>query len=193
MSSAQKKHIFIVDDDNDIRKVLRSHLEREGYRTLVFSNAAECLESLSTDHCSVLICDVKLPDKNGLELLQEIRKDRPGLPIIMITVYGDVPMAVKALQYGANDFIEKPLDIHPLLHLISSMLRSPDNDSRRKGEALTRTEAQILEHILDGRSNRGIAQIMHRSIRTIEDHRRNIMRKMDAKNVVDLVRKAINA
>ncbi len=131
-----------------------------------------------------------MPDKGGIELLVEVKRSFPWLPVLMMTSYADIPMSVEAVKAGAFNFIEKPLDGQMLLDVVETALRESDLTNILRGKLLTKTEAFILNLILQGRSNKGIAHILHRSVRTIEDHRNHIMRQMDVDNVVDLVKRA---
>ncbi len=190
MAKKYKAHIFIVDDDSCICDLVSLTLEGMGYKCSCFEDADSCLERLAVDKCDVLLTDVRMPDKGGIELLVEVKRSLPWLPVLMMTSYADIPMSVEAVKAGAFNFIEKPLDGQMLLDAVETALRESDLTNILKGKLLTKTEAVILNLILQGRSNRGVAHILHRSVRTIEDHRNHIMRKLDVDNVVDLVKRA---
>ena len=190
MAKKYKAHIFIVDDDSCICDLVSLTLEGMGYKCSCFEDADSCLERLAVDKCDVLLTDVRMPEKGGIELLVEVKRSLPWLPVLMITSYADIPMSVEAVKAGAFNFIEKPLDGQMLLDAVETALRESDLTNILKGKLLTKTEAVILNLILQGRSNRGIAHILHRSVRTIEDHRNHVMRKLDVDNVVDLVKRA---
>ncbi len=190
MAKKYKAHIFIVDDDSCICDLVSLTLEGMGYKCSCFEDADSCLERLAVDKCDVLLTDVRMPEKGGIELLVEVKRSLPWLPVLMITSYADIPMSVEAVKAGAFNFIEKPLDGQMLLDAVETALRESDLTNILRGKLLTKTEAVILNLILQGRSNRGIAHILHRSVRTIEDHRNHIMRKLDVDNVVDLVKRA---
>ncbi len=190
MAKKYKAHIFIVDDDSCICDLVSLTLEGMGYKCSCFEDADSCLERLAIDKCDVLLTDVRMPEKGGIELLVEVKRSLPWLPVLMMTSYADIPMSVEAVKAGAFNFIEKPLDGQMLLDAVETALRESDLTNILKGKLLTKTEAVILNLILQGRSNRGIGHILHRSVRTIEDHRNHIMRKLDVDNVVDLVKRA---
>jgi two-component system response regulator FixJ len=190
MAKKHKGYIFVVDDDLCIRDLVALTLEGAGYKCSCFDNADSCLEQLRVDKCDLLLTDVRMPGKSGIELLIEVKRTVPWLPVLVMTSYADIPMSVEAVKAGAFNFIEKPLDGQMLLDAVESALRECDLTNILKGKLLTRTEAVILNLILQGKSNKGIAHILHRSVRTIEDHRNHIMRKMDVDNVVDLVKRA---
>jgi FixJ family two-component response regulator len=140
--------------------------------------------------CDLLITDVRMPGMDGIELVRRAKCIAPWLPILVITGYGDIPMAVRAVKAGAAEFIEKPLQKQSFLEVVQAALKQQDLKNLLKGKPLSKKEMAILRLILQGRSNKEIAQTLHRSIRTIEDHRRHIMRKLDVDNVVDLAKRA---
>ena len=158
---------------------------------------ASCLDELKAQNrdlaegCDVLITDVKMPGKDGMDLLQEVRAIFPWIPVIMMTAYGSIPMSVQAVKTGAFDFIEKPVDEARLLSLVeSALLKEAELHDPLVGKPLTRTERIVLCLILEGISNKRIAYILERSERTIEVHRSRIMRKLGVDNLVDLVKKS---
>jgi len=187
----QKKRIFFVDDESQIRKIVQRTIERHGYDVICFEDGMSCLDELSVGDCDLLITDVSMPGLDGIELLEKVKKIRPLLDVLIVTGYGDIPMAVRAVKNGAYDFIEKPLDRDRLIPVIQNIL-SNDEGSELKGKKLTRMEKKVLKFIVSGKSNKEIADVLHRSVRTIEDHRNHIMHKFDAKNAVELVKIAID-
>jgi len=186
-----KQHIFFVDDAPKIRKVVSATLEELGVKVSSFASAADCLQQLNPIMCDLLIADVKMPGMDGIELLTKIKRIAPWLPVLLITGYGDIPMAVRAVKAGAVDFIEKPLDKESFLNKVKSILhRSPLNDPYIIRKPLTRTEAVILKLISRGNTNKEIAILLNRSIRTIEVHRCRIFRKFGVDNLAALLRRA---
>jgi FixJ family two-component response regulator len=133
-----------------------------------------------------------MPGRDGLELLDDVKRAIPWLPVIVVTSYGDVPMAVEAVKAGAFDFIQKPLDPDTFLTKVGSALQQDALADILRGKPLTETETKVLRLILQGRSNKEIAHMLCRSVRTIEVHRNHIMHKLKVNNVVDLVKKAID-
>ncbi|MHC4597052.1 MAG: response regulator transcription factor [Planctomycetota bacterium] len=186
----QKQRIFFVDDEPKICEVVGETLEESGYEVSCFTCAADCLEQLRSPACDLLITDVKMPDTDGIELLTEAKHLAPWLPILVITGYGNIPMAVTAIRAGAVDFIEKPLDKKSFLGKVKSILQRSTVDDSHMGKPLTEKEIRVLKLVIDGKSNRQIGYLLHRSVRTIEVHRANIMRKLDVTNLVDLVKRA---
>ena len=136
-----------------------------------------------------IITDLKMPDKDGIELLTDIQHLAPWVPVLMITGYGDIPTAVKAMKAGAVDFIEKPLEKKNFVRKIKSILRKTVTAHPDLGSSLTRTETKILQLIINGKSNKEIATTLHRSARTIEVHRAHLMHKLGVDNLVDLVKR----
>ncbi len=184
------QHIFFVDDEPAVRRSVSRTLEGSGYKVSCFANAAACLEKLRMQSCDLLITDVRMPGMDGIELVRKAKHVVPWLPILVITGYGDIPMAVRVVKAGAAEFIEKPLQKQSFLASVQEALKQRDLGNLLKGKSLTKKEIAVLRLILQGRSNREMAQILHRSIRTVEDHRRRIMCKLDVSNVVDLVKRA---
>ncbi len=190
MADNSKRHIFVVDDDGCILKTISVVLEKANFKCSCFAHAEDCLKQLRREKCDLLITDVRMPDKDGIELLTEALQMAPWLCVIVMTSYADIPMAVRAVKAGAVDFIEKPLEWDSLMLLIKSQLEDDGLAEGLKGMALTEREITVLRFILQGKSNKEIAHVLHRSVRTVEVHRSHIMRKLDADNVVDLVKRA---
>jgi two-component system response regulator FixJ len=131
-----------------------------------------------------------MPGMNGIELLHRAKKIAPWVPVIVMTSYADIPIAVQALKEGAFDFIEKPFEVDRFLHVVDYALKESQLNDSTVGKPLTKTEKIVLRLILDGMSNKGIAYALKRSERTIEVHRSHIMRKLNVDNIVDLVKRA---
>ena len=186
----RSKHIFFVDDEPKVREVVGKTLEELGSKVSCFACAADCLEQLGYQRCDLLITDVKMPEMDGMELLAKAKRLAPWMPILVITGYGDIPMAVTAIKAGAVDFIEKPLDRKSFLWKVKTILQQSTFDDSYRGKPLTESEIVILKLVIDGKSNKEIAHLLHRSVRTIEVHRGHLMRKLDVDNVVDLVKRA---
>jgi len=182
--------VCVVDDEPKIRAVLRKTLERAGLTVNCFEGADDCLARLNTTQWDLLITDVRMPEKDGIELLMAVRRLQPWLPVLVVTGYGDVTMAVKALKAGAADFLEKPLEKDSFLETVRTLLACNTAERVLLDHALTRMEMKVLYHILDGKNNREIADVLNRSPRTVEVHRRHLMRKAGANNVVELLRQA---
>ncbi len=190
MDESKTEHIVFVDDEPTVCDAVCKTLKRAGMDVRCFHCADDCLAYLATDRCDLLITDVKMPGTDGIELLNAVKGQLPWLPVLVVTGYGDVPMAVRALKAGAVDFIEKPLDRDTFLATVKAVLAQHASQAALHNLSLTRAEMTVLYFLLDGKNNREIAAALHRSPRTVEVHRGHLMRKMGAGNVVELLRRA---
>ena len=184
----KQPHVFFVDDDPATRKTLDRTVRQQGIKVTCFDHGADCLDSLTETRCDLLITDLKIPEMNGLELLTRAKAIYPWLPVLIVTGYGDVPTAVQAMNCGAADIIEKPLDRDTIVEVTKSLLSQTLQFSELIGKPLTKTETLILHHVMEGKSSKEIARIFHRSLRTVEIHRQRIMEKFGVNNVVQLAR-----
>jgi FixJ family two-component response regulator len=189
--------VYVVDDDDAVRDSLQWLLEASRYRVHGFASAEQFLAGFDPAAIAVAILDVRMPGMSGLELQEELIARKATFPIIFITGHGDVPMAVSTMKKGAVDFIEKPFDQTALKALVDRLLleareRATATERRRMNEALlarlTPREQQVLERIVAGRLNKQIADDLGISIKTVEAHRANIMDKVNANTVADLMR-----
>jgi FixJ family two-component response regulator len=185
-----KARIFLVDDDALLLNTVAVMLESAKYESESFRDAIECLTKFNPRSCDLLITDVHIPGMDGIELLHRAKKIAPWVPIIVMTSYADIPIAVQALKEGAFDFIEKPFEVEKFLNVVDLALKQNQINDPTVGKPLTKTERIVLKLILDGVSNKRIAYMLKRSERTIEVHRSHIMRKLNVDNVVDLVKRA---
>lgn len=193
MSKVKEKIIFFVDDEPQVRKAVSKTLSQlDNCRVVCLVDAESCLTELRRIKCSMVIADVNMPDMDGIELLKRIRELRPQMPILIITGYGDVPMAVKAFKAGAIDFIEKPLNEETLLPAVKNALDKLPPDDTPDINLLTKSEIRILKQIGTGKRNKQIAIDIGRSVRTIENHRHRLMHKLGVRNAVELTKVAIN-
>jgi two-component system response regulator FixJ len=196
-----KSLIYIVDDDPDVRDSLRILLESVEYAVKDFGSAKAFLgETALTGVC--LIADIRMPEMDGLELQEELVRRKVGIPVIVITGHGDVPLAVRAMKAGAIDFIEKPFDDEALLASIRRAIEIGLQQRTREAEAaaaekllalLTPRERNVLDQLVIGRSNKVAAFELGISPRTVEIHRAHIMDKMNARSLSDLVRISLAA
>lgn len=185
-----KARVFLVDDDPLLLSSVSVMLESAKYECVAFSDAVQCLVEFKPRSCNLLVTDVQMPGMNGIELLHRAKKIAPWIPIIVMTSYADIAIAVQALKEGAFDFIEKPFEVDRFLHVVDCALKESQLNDSSVGKPLTKTEKIVLRLILDGMSNKGIAYALKRSERTIEVHRSHIMRKLNVDNIVDLVKRA---
>ena len=189
--------VHVVDDDEAVRSSLRFLIRSVGLQAQCFASAQDFLKSYDPAQPGCLLLDVRMPGMSGLDLQQELNRRGATIPVIFITGHGDVPMAVSTMKKGAVDFIEKPFDQAALKALVERMLgearlRAAESENRRLNESLmsrlTAREQQVLERIVAGRLNKQIADDLGISIKTVEAHRANIMGKLNANTVADLMR-----
>ena len=197
--------VYIVDDDEAVRDSLRWLLEGNGFSVKVFSNAEELLDfSKAQSHGMVgcLILDVRMPGITGVELHDVLLKEGINIPVIFITGHGSVSLAVKSMKKGAIDFLEKPFSDEEICRLVdSSLQKARDVSDKREVNLkaqellakLTPRENQVLERITAGRLNKQIADDLNISIKTVEAHRANIMTKVEARTVAELIKIALRA
>lgn len=192
MEATKEKKIFFVDDEPAVRKAVGQTLAQlDNCSVLCFADAESCIRAVSRKECDLVITDISMPGTDGLKLLEQIKQIRPKLPVILVTGYGDVSTAVKGLKGGAIDFIEKPLNEETFLPVIKEALKTTDHKLEPGLAKLTRAEINVLKHIISGKSNKRIAAELERSVRTVENHRHRLMKKLKATNAAELVRKAI--
>jgi len=184
-----ERHVFVLDDEQDVCKVIRRILEGVGIKVSCFKDPAVCLAKLRSLNCYLLITDLKMPGMDGIELLKQVKRLAPWIPVLIMSAYGDVPTVVRAMKAGAVDFIEKPFDKKSLIQKVKSILPGGAFIEPDWGKRLTQTETHVLGLVLDGLSSKEIARRLHRSPRTIEGHRSNLMRKLDADNLLDLAKR----
>lgn len=194
--------IFIVDDDADVRDSLRALLESAKYDVEDYNSAASFLSAVAPGRGACLVADIRMPDMDGLALQEELGRRKIGLPVIIVTGHGDVPLAVRAMKAGAIDFIEKPYDDEQLLasvgraRAMSDSQRAEAASAQLAGEriaVLTPREREVLVHLVAGQPNKVIAHELGISPRTVEIHRAHLMEKMQARSLSDLVRIAMTA
>ena len=200
-----KEFVYIVDDDEAVRDSLKWLLEGNGYSVKVFENAEQLLDTQAEQEHSLagcLILDVRMPGITGIELHDELLTKNINIPVIFITGHGSVTLAVKSMKKGAIDFLEKPFSEEEICKLVDDALRK-DRDANDKKEnnlkaqcllaKLTPRENQVLERITAGRLNKQIADDLNISIKTVEAHRANIMTKVEARTVAELIKIALTA
>jgi FixJ family two-component response regulator len=183
--------IYFVDDEPAVCKAVKQTLETLNCRVICFSNAEDCLRSIEMGMCDLLISDVNMPGMDGVELLRMVKRVRPMLPVLLVTGYGDIPVAVKAVKAGAMDFIEKPLDENTFLPVVKRALEEHERKSSLIIKPLTKTERKILQLVVDGKGNKEIANMLTCSVRTVENHRYRISKKMNVDSTASMVRLAI--
>jgi FixJ family two-component response regulator len=192
--------VYIVDDDPDIRDSLRFLLKTVGLRTATFSSAAEFIGGYRCVGPSCLVLDVRMPGTSGLDLLERLTAGGVRIPVIFITAYADVPMAVRAMKSGAVEFLEKPFNGQLLLEKVQRAVKrdgerlareSSHHEVRSRLDKLTGKEREVLGMIRDGRPNKEIAARLEVTPRAVELRRASLMRKLGVRSLPDLLRLAI--
>jgi len=191
--------VFVVDDDPSMRRSLDTLLRSVGLDVRLFSSADEFMRATRPDAPGCIVLDVRLPGMSGLAFQQELAKSGVALPVIFITGHGDVPMTVRAMKAGAAEFLTKPFDNQMLLDAVHAAI-GRDRARRREAlslaalqaryQGLTEREKQVMKLVTAGRVNKQIAAELGLSVVTVKVHRGQVMRKMLAKSVAELVRMA---
>jgi len=192
--------VHIVDDDEAVRQSLAFMLGSAGLPIRLYESAKVFLESLDPSLCGCLVTDVRMPEMTGIELLNRIKDRMPLIPAIVITGHGDIPLAVEAMKAGAVDFIEKPFDEEVLLKAVEAALDKAGGEENGQTQdvlmrlaTLSEREHQVLTGLVAGQANKVIAAAHGISPRTVEVYRANVMTKMQAKSLPELVRMAVLA
>jgi FixJ family two-component response regulator len=198
-SSAKEQIVFVVEDDASMRRALSNLFQSVGLEVEVFGSASEMLQSKLSDVASCLVLDIRLPGLSGLDFQAELAKANIHIPIIFMTGHGDIPMSVRAMKGGAVDFLTKPFRDQDMLDAV--MVAIERDRKRREAakivanvqtnfETLTPREREILALVSSGLMNKQIAAELGLAEITVKIHRGHIMKKMGARSLADLVRKA---
>jgi len=198
-TTEQVPAIVVIDDDASMRKALDNLFKSVGFEVELFSSPQEFLQSERPDRPGCIVLDVRFPGRSGLDMQRDLASAEAQLPIIFITGYGDIPMSVRAMKAGAVEFLTKPFRDQDLLDAVGTALEK--DRTRRSGElrlaelrsrydTLTARERQVMSLVVAGRLNKQIAGELGVSEMTVKMHRRQVMRKMQAAGVAQLVRLA---
>jgi FixJ family two-component response regulator len=191
--------IFVVDDDLSIRTAVKNLIRSIGLNVETFASCQEFLKFHRPDVPSCLVLDVRLPGKSGLDFQRELINANIRLPVIFITAHGDIPMSVRAMKAGAVEFLPKPFrdqDLIDAIHVsleqdrMQKTIESEIGELKSRLETLTAREKELLALVISGKPNKQIADAIGTSEVTVKAHRSNLMRKMEAESLADLVRMA---
>jgi two-component system response regulator FixJ len=194
--------VYVIDDDAAMRESLEFLLDSAGFTVTLFSDASVFLEQLPGLSFGCVVSDIRMPGINGIDLLRSLKLKRSDLPIIIMTGHGDIPLAVEAIKLGALDFLEKPFEDERLIGAIRTAFKQGEDSAKNKGAAidlaariasLSQRERQVMDGLVAGLSNKLIARDYAISPRTIEVYRANVMTKMQARSLSELVRLAVRA
>jgi FixJ family two-component response regulator len=194
---SQTPTIFVIEDDAEVREAIQMFLEARDYPVATFPSGIAYLEQFDPDAPGCLLLDVRMPGMSGLDLQEQLAAQPQHPPVIIITGHGDIPMAVRALNAGAFDFVQKPFNDKKLLEIIAKAL---DLDASNRAKLahlrdienrlgqLTQREREILDQVVAGKRNKVIAFDMQISQSTVESHRAHMMEKMGVNNLAELMR-----
>ena len=197
-----KGNVYVIDDDEAMRDSLQFLLDSAGYSVRLFESAQAFLDALPELMFGCVVSDVRMPGIDGIELLKRVKAQASPFPILIMTGHGDVPLAVEAMKLGAVDFLEKPFEDDRLMAMVDVAIRQAEpaakngaiaQDIAARVASLSPRERQVMEGLIAGLSNKLIAREYDISPRTIEVYRANVMTKMQAGNLSELVRFAIRA
>ena len=197
MNQPKDDIVFLVDDDNSFRQSTARLLRMSGFEVRDFASVGEFFIGFSSKAKGCLLLDIQMPGPDGMELLDHLRKEKIGLPVVFLTGHGDIPTAVDAVRRGALDLLTKPVEKRKLIEAIRKALgegrekRVIHEDSEKLRESfrsLTVTEKEIYRMVVEGLPNKAIAAKLGNAERTVKLHRSNLSRKMGAQCVADLVR-----
>jgi RNA polymerase sigma factor (sigma-70 family) len=191
--------VFVVDDDPSVRRAIKRLVESVGLRVELFGSASEFMSSTRPDVVSCLITDIRLPGISGLTFQRELANAKNEIPMIFITAHGDIPMTVRAMKAGAVEFLTKPFDDQDLLDAIQVALKRDRERRQRQAEAeilrerfelLTPREREVLPLVVSGLLNKQVAAELGTTEATVKVHRSQLMKKMGADSLPELVRMA---
>jgi two-component system, LuxR family, response regulator FixJ len=194
--------VYVIDDDEAMRDSLNFLLDAAAYKVTVFETAAKFLDALPGLEFGCVVSDVRMPGLDGIGLLKRMKAGHSTFPIVIMTGHGDVPLAVEAMKLGAVDFLEKPFEDDRLIAMIETAIQQTEPAARSEAlsqdiaariASLSPRERQVLDGLIAGLSNKLIARDYDISPRTIEVYRANVMTKMQANSLSELVRLAMRA
>jgi two-component system, LuxR family, response regulator FixJ len=199
---AHRRKVYVIDDDDAMRDSLNFLLGSANFNVTLYQNAQTFVDSVVSLDFGCVVSDVRMPDLDGIELLKRLKATRCMFPVIIMTGHGDLALAVEAMKLGAVDFLEKPFEDDRLIGMIETAIMQAEPDARNEAAALdiasriatlSPRERQVMDGLIAGLSNKLIAREYDISPRTIEVYRANVMTKMRAASLSELVRLAIRA
>ncbi len=199
---AHRGKVYVIDDDEAMRDSLDFLLGAADFNVTLFESAQHFLDALPDASFGCIVSDVRMPGIDGIEMLKRLKSSRSTFPVVIMTGHGDVPLAVEAMKLGAVDFLEKPFEDDRLIGMIDIALKQAESGARSEAavldiaariESLSPRERQVMEGLVAGLSNKMIAREYDISPRTIEVYRANVMTKMQAGSLSELVRLAMRA
>jgi two-component system, LuxR family, response regulator FixJ len=199
---SHRGRVYVIDDDEAMRDSLDFMLGTADFHVTLFESAHNFLDTLSSIEFGCVVSDVRMPGIDGIELLKRLKASPSLLPVVIMTGHGDVPLAVEAMKLGAVDFLEKPFEDDRLIGMIEAALRQAEPGAKSEAitleiasriAALSPRERQVMDGLIAGLSNKLIAREYDISPRTIEVYRANVMTKMQAASLSELVRLAMRA
>ncbi len=199
--SAQSATVFVVDDDQAVRQSLEMLIKSVGHTVQTYRSAQDFLDAYDTEKPGCLVLDIRMPGMSGLELQKTLRQRHIDIPTIFITGHGDVPVAVRALKDGAFEFLEKPFSKQMLLEHIRDAIKADEERRTQRGasnkmearmSSLTERERQVMDLVVEGKVNKEIAAALGLSKKTVEVHRANVMQKLQADSIAELVKLVVS-
>ncbi|ABD06073.1 two component transcriptional regulator, LuxR family [Rhodopseudomonas palustris HaA2] len=196
----RRGNVYVIDDDQAMRDSLDFLLGSADFEVRLFESALDFLNEVTMLPFGCIVSDVRMPGMNGMDLLKQLKNDRTRLPVVIMTGHGDVPLAVEAMKLGAIDFIEKPFEDDRLIGMIETALKQAGDEAKSEAvsqdivariQSLSPRERQVMDGLIAGMSNKVIAREFDISPRTIEVYRANVMTKMQAGSLSELVRMAM--
>lgn len=194
---APRSTVFVVDDDDAVRRALSTLMESVAYPCVAYGSAQDFIAHYDSSRPGCLILDIRMPEMSGLELQVELNRRGWHIPVIFVTGHGDVPMAVDAMKKGAFYFVQKPFRDQDLLDRVNRALQmdisirqesAGKDEVLQRWESLTSREKEVMALIVEGKANKVIALDLHLSERTVEIHRARVMEKMKVRSVAQLVK-----
>ncbi|MCA6112025.1 response regulator FixJ [Bradyrhizobium cenepequi] len=199
---ARRGNVYVIDDDEAMRDSLQFLLDSADFEVRLFESAQAFLDTLAAVEFGCVVSDIRMPGIDGIELLKRVKESRSSFPVVIMTGHGDVPLAVEAMKLGAVDFMEKPFEDDRLIAMIDVALKQAEVGARDEAAiqdvaariaSLSQRERQVMDGLVAGLSNKMIARDYNISPRTIEVYRANVMTKMQASSLSELVRLAMRA